>query len=94
MSVTSSVTPGMVELGDRQYELNEKFGEYIAKSCDIAIVVGHHNRSAITQGIEKGKFEGKLYEVDTFDEAQKLVNPMLQHGDTILYENDLPDSFK
>ena len=88
------VTPGMVELGSRQFELNEKFGEYIAGSCDIAVVVGHHNREAITKGIEKGKFEGKLYEVDTFDEAQKLVGPMLQVGDTILYENDLPDSFK
>ena len=88
------VTPGMVELGHRQKELNEKFGEYIAESCDIAIVVGHYNREAITRGIEKGEFKGKLYEVDSFNEAQKLVNPMLQPGDTILYENDLPDSFK
>ncbi|MCH5241078.1 MAG: UDP-N-acetylmuramoyl-tripeptide--D-alanyl-D-alanine ligase [Muribaculaceae bacterium] len=88
------VTPGMVELGHRQFELNEKFGEYIAKSCDIAIIVGHHNREAITKGIEKGKFEGKLYEVNSFNDAQKLVNPMLQPGDTVLYENDLPDSFK
>lgn len=88
------VTPGMVELGSRQFELNEKFGEYIAGSCDIAIIVGHHNREAITRGIEKGEFKGKLYEADSFTEAQKLVNPMLQAGDTVLYENDLPDSFK
>ena len=88
------VTPGMVELGHKQYELNEKLGEYIADSCDIAVVVGHYNRSAITEGIKKGKFQGKLYEVDNFNEAQKLVSPMLQSGDTILYENDLPDSFK
>lgn len=88
------ITPGMVELGSKQFELNEKFGEYIADSCDIAIIVGHYNREAITKGIEKGEFKGKLYEVDTFTEAQKLVNPMLNSGDTILYENDLPDSFK
>lgn len=88
------VTPGMVELGSRQYELNVKFGEIIAKSCEIAIVVGHHNREAITSGIRKGEFKGKLYEVDNFSEAQKLVSPMLQSGDTVLYENDLPDSFK
>lgn len=88
------VTPGMVELGSRQYELNEKFGEHIAKSCDIAIVVGHHNREAITKGIRKGEFQGKLYETDSFNEAQKLLSPMLQSGDTVLYENDLPDSFK
>ena len=88
------VTPGMVELGNRQFELNEKFGEHIARCCDIAVIVGHHNREAITQGIEKAQFKGKLYEVSSFDEAQKLVNPMLQPHDTILYENDLPDSFK
>lgn len=88
------VTPGMVELGHKQYELNEKFGEYISKCCDIAVIVGHYNREPITRGIEKGEFQGKLYEVDNFNEAQKLVTPMLQPGDTVLYENDLPDSFK
>lgn len=88
------VTPGMIELGSRQHELNEKFGEHIAESCDIAIVVGHYNRESITRGIEKGEFKGKLYEVENFEEAQKLVTPMLQSGDTILYENDLPDSFR
>ena len=88
------ITPGMIELGRRQYELNEKFGEYIAVNCDIAIIVGHYNREAITSGIRKGEFKGKLYETDTFDEAQKLVTPMLQNGDILLYENDLPDSFK
>lgn len=88
------VTPGMVELGSKQHELNEKFGEYIAQSCDIAVVVGRYNREPITKGLEKGRFQGKLYEVDSFEEAQKLVTPMLQTGDTILYENDLPDSYK
>lgn len=88
------VTPGMIELGNQQFELNEKFGEYIAQSCDIAIVVGHYNRDAITKGIQTCEFKGKLYEVDNFKEAQKLVMPMLQNGDTILYENDLPDTFK
>ena len=88
------VTPGMVELGHKQFELNERLGEYISQSCDIAIIVGHYNRESITKGIEKGEFKGKLYEVDTFSEAQKLVTPMLQSGDTVLYENDLPDSFK
>lgn len=88
------VTPGMIELGNHQYDLNEKFGEHIAKNCDIAIIVGHYNREAITKGIENGKFKGKLYEVDDFNDAQKLLTPMLEPGDTVLYENDLPDSFK
>ena len=88
------VTPGMIELGSEQFNLNEKFGKTIASSCDIAIVVGRYNREAIIQGIEKGNFKGKLYQVDDFNEAQKILSSMLQPGDTVLYENDLPDSFK
>ena len=33
------VTPGMIELGDRQQALNEAFGEHIAETVDVAIVV-------------------------------------------------------
>ena len=88
------VTPGMIELGSQQFKLNKIFGEHIARSCDIAIIVGHYNRESITAGLEEASFKGKLYEADTFADAQKILAPILQHGDTVLYENDLPDSFK
>lgn len=89
------VTPGMIELGDRQEELNAKFGEYIASSTDIAIIVGNYNREAITTGIEStGSALLKVHTVDSFNEAQQLLATILKSGDTILYENDLPDTFK
>ena len=89
------VTPGMIELGSKQEELNEKFGEEIAKNCDVAIIVGHYNREAIVKGIHKEGFEnGTLYEVENFNKAQEVLGEILKAGDTILYENDLPDSFK
>ncbi len=89
------VTPGMIELGDRQFELNKTLGEEIAKSVDIAIIVGEYNRKALTEGITHGGFEtDNLYEVGSFNEAQKILGEILQSGDTVLYENDLPDSFK
>lgn len=89
------VTPGMIELGDRQEELNAKFGEYIASSTDIAIIVGNYNREAITTGIESaGSALVKVHTVDSFNEAQQLLATILKSGDTILYENDLPDTFK
>ena len=34
------VTPGMVELGDRQDELNRAFGAYAASVCDYVVLVG------------------------------------------------------
>lgn len=89
------ITPGMIELGAEQEKLNREFGRHIGNSCDIAIVVGEYNRDAIVEGIRDTDFDSdKIYIVDTFLEAQALLTPMLSKGDTVLYENDLPDSFK
>lgn len=89
------VTPGMIELGDEQFNLNEEFGEYLAKNIDVAIVVGEYNRDAILSGIHKTDFpEENLIVVDSFNEAQQKLAGILAKGDTVLYENDLPDTFK
>ncbi len=89
------ITPGMVELGAKQEELNRELGREIGRNVDIAIVVGAYNRDALTKGIlESGFDEEKLYPVESFNEAQKLLATLLAKGDTVLYENDLPDTFK
>lgn len=89
------VTPGMIELGSEQYNLNHTFGRHIGESLDIAIVVGEYNREAIVSGINESGFEEKnLYTVATFNEAQAVLGKILGKGDTVLYENDLPDTFK
>ena len=89
------VTPGMVELGTRQYELNAAFGEKIAAAADIAVVVNRANRDAITEGaMRAGMPETSIRKVESFAEAQAVLATMLAPGDTVLYENDLPDTFK
>ena len=79
---------------EKQKELNKKLGEKMAECCDIAIVVGLYNRDAITEGLHEKDFQGKLYEVDSFNKAQEVLQTLLKPGTTVLYENDLPDSFK
>lgn len=89
------ITPGMIELGDRQEELNERLGVFIATAADIAIIVGRYNRDAIARGI--ASVEGgacRVETVDTFADAQRLLSTVAHPGDTVLYENDLPDTFK
>ena len=89
------ITPGMIELGDRQKELNYRLGTYIATAADIAIIVGRYNRQALTDGI--ASVEGSQCRVetaDTFAEAQLMLGSIARSGDTVLYENDLPDTFK
>lgn len=89
------VTPGMIELGSQQDELNREFGRHIAGRADIAVIVGKYNRNSIASGIkETGIGETKVHEADTFNDAQALLAGLLAPGDTVLYENDLPDTFK
>ncbi len=89
------VTPGMIELGERQEQLNREFGKKIASTADIAIVVGLYNREAIVSGIESVSGHSiKVITVDTFNEARTRLASILAGGDTVLYENDLPDTFK
>ena len=88
------VTPGLVELGDIEAELNEQFGKDIAQICDIAIIVNTHNKKAIESGLLSQNFdENNIYFVDTLRDAVKLFETVLKHGDVVLLENDLPDNY-
>lgn len=84
------ITPGMIELGQEQFDHNRRFGEKIARSCDVAIIVGQYNRDAILEGLGSPKGVNVM-PVETFAEAITLL-PKSNY--TVLYENDLPDTFK
>ena len=89
------ITPGMIELGSKQVECNTEFGKKMAVSCDIAIVVGAYNRDAIVDGLRQGGMsEDKIVIVDSFAQTQAHLLKIASPGDTVLYENDLPDTFK
>lgn len=89
------VTPGMIELGSEQERLNRELGEHIGKNVDVAVIVGAYNRQPLYEGIKSTDFDEKnLHIVDSFADSQVLLAKILKSGDTVLYENDLPDSFK
>lgn len=83
------VTPGMIELGNKQFELNKELGKYAATRVDEAVVVGLYNREAIVSGLEEAGLSSEhIHPVDSLTEAQKILATMMQRGDAILYEND------
>ncbi len=89
------VTPGMIELGSEQERLNRELGKQIGEKLDVAVIVGAYNRNALVDGIRSTDFDEKnLHIVDSFADSQTLLAKILALGDTVLYENDLPDSFK
>ena len=88
------VTPGMVELGEKEYEMNREFGEAMADCCDVAILVGKKRSQAIGEGLRAGGFaEERIYVVSSLDEATELLREIVKAGDTVLFENDLPDNY-
>ena len=88
------VTPGMIELGDREYELNMKFGKHIAEVCDEVILVGKEQTKPIYDGlIDVGFKEKNIHIINDVKIAFDLMRK-LKDGETyVLLENDLPDIF-
>ena len=88
------VTPGMVELGEKEYEMNREFGQAMADCCDTAILVGKKRSQAIREGLLSGGFaENDIHVVSSLDEATGLLRQIVKPGDTVLFENDLPDNY-
>ena len=88
------VTPGMVELGEKEFEMNREFGRAMADCCDAAILVGKKRSYAIEEGLRDRAFaEDCIYVVSSLEEATELTRKMAAPGDTVLFENDLPDNY-
>ncbi len=89
------VTPGMVELGQRQEALNRELGEYAATRCDYAVLVGLKQAPPLKEGLLAGGFPAeRLFVAATLQEGLAWVNRLPNEGGRIvLLENDLPDNF-
>ena len=91
------VTPGMIELGKEQYNLNYKFGEYISDVCDYVILVGEKQTKPIYDALIDKKYDKKkIFVLNDVREAFPLMNKLSNIEDKstyVLLENDLPDLF-
>lgn len=89
------ITPGMIELGEKQYELNYEAGRHASEVCDYIILVGRNQTKPLQDGIKSNEKFGqeRLRVVNTLSEAMQLV-PGLSSGElVVLLENDLPDNY-
>jgi UDP-N-acetylmuramoyl-tripeptide--D-alanyl-D-alanine ligase len=88
------VTPGMVELGDQEAELNEAFGRQAADVCDQVILVGPQRTRPIERGLRSQGFAAEaITVVRDIGEATTVLGRLTRAGDVILFENDLPDMY-
>ncbi|HEY9785880.1 MAG TPA: hypothetical protein V6D17_10795, partial [Candidatus Obscuribacterales bacterium] len=90
------VTPGMIELGEKQYEENHRAAKKAAAVCDLVAVVGTANREALLEGLKAGGFAGERIKqfADMKAALAFLGQEYFEDGDVVLIENDLPDLYE
>ncbi len=88
------LTPGLVELGKEETLANFEMGKTLAKHADIVIIIGNHNAETLINGLIEGGFDRtNIIFAKTLNKGNQELNKILQEGDVVLFENDLPDNY-
>ncbi len=89
------VTPGIVECGILEEEINGTLGQQIANAnLDKVVLVGETLVGCVKNGYKAaGGNEDALVCVKTLAQAQTLLSEWVQAGDAVLFLNDLPDVY-
>ena len=87
------VTPGLVELGEKEYECNYNLGVAAAETCDVIILVGKQRAIPMKKAAEDKGFGGELHVVDSFASAMNILREICTRETAVLIENDLPDNY-
>lgn len=89
------ITPGMIELGEKQDEYNFELGKKAAAVCDFIFLVGEKQTRSIKEGVLSCGYEKERLVV--FDRVEDAINTAkalnVKERKVILIENDLPDNF-
>lgn len=90
------VTPGMIELGEREAYYNKEFGKQIAAVSDYAVLIGKKRTKPIHEGLlSQGFDKDKIVVFNDVREAYTFINSLSDGKNQIfaLFENDLPDTY-
>ena len=89
------VTPGMIELGEKEEFYNKEFGKEIASIADHVILVGEKQTKPILEGLKEEKYpDSKIEIINDVKKAYTILNSMKSKKKIYaLFENDLPDTY-
>lgn len=91
------VTPGMVELAEKEEELNFEFGKNIAtiSRAELVILVGNKKTEPIYKGLtNKGYPKEKIIVINDVRKAFDIISKIETNEEIFaLFENDLPDNY-
>ena len=88
------ISSGMIELGEKSYELNKELGVYMADKVDTAILIGKEQTKAIQDGLLSKKFKkSNLLIYNDIMDAFNYLQTIKEKNTYILLQSDLPDIF-
>ena len=88
------ITPGMIELGELQDEENRKLGELASEHATDIILIGKGQTLPIYEGIQSAEFDMSRVQVfEMLAESVAWYQHNLMANDTVLFLNDLPDTY-
>lgn len=88
------VTPGLVELGEKEDEEHYKIGKLISKHVDFVFLIGKDRTESILKGLLDAGFpKEKIFVVESLEVVTEIFKKFLKPGDVVLFENDLPDIY-
>jgi UDP-N-acetylmuramoyl-tripeptide--D-alanyl-D-alanine ligase len=87
-------TPGVIELGGDQFDVNRALSKAAAEVCDTTLVVSETNRAAFEAGHREAGKEAHLVAVPNRTEAFRWLRETIKDGDAVILENDLPDLYE
>lgn len=85
------ITPGLVELQNKGFEIHKEIANYLIKKVDFVYLISNTNTIYMKEEFLKNGFYNFIM-LDTFNEAYKLALSTKQQS-TILIENDLTDYY-
>ena len=90
------VTPGMIELGEKEEYYNKEFGAQIAEVADYVVLIGEKRTKPIYEGLmSKGFDKDKIIVYNDVRKAYTFINGLTMDKKDVyaLFENDLPDTY-
>jgi len=89
------MTPGMVELGERQDTLNREMARYAASCCDVAVLIGRQAPILREGLLAGGMTETAIHTFDTVEQGFAFVTTVPGGRERmVLLLNDLPDQYR
>ncbi len=88
------VTPGLVELGTKMEEIHVALGRELAACADKVALIKSPGAFWLRSGLQQAGFtEPDVFWFETAQDAHRAIQKMMQPGDCVVFQNDLPENY-